>query len=179
MAARRAGSSSSATIAAASASGSRGGTRTPGLAVDDDLERAALARRDHRTARRHRLEEHAAERLAVGGVDDDVHRVHAGGDVAARAGEDDVAGQIGRGDALLQALGVLRAEPVDAADDQTAQLGDAPARARDRLGHQQLALPLLHVADDADAAARPPGCRARAGRPRRRRSRSAPTSMPS
>src|SRR5262249_48620755 len=68
------------------------------------------------------------------------------------------------------ALAVLGTEAMDAADDEAAQLGNAPARPRDRLRDQELPLPLLHVPDDdderrggLDAELSADGCAASAG----------------
>ncbi len=122
----------------------------PGLSVDDDEEGAALARRDHRTPDRHRLDQHAPERLGHDrGVDHDVHRVEAGGDVVAGAGQDHVAGEVRARDPLVDPLRVLGAAPVHAADEEAAELREARARARDRLDHEMLPLPVLDVPDDA------------------------------
>ena len=81
-------------------------------------------------------------------MDRDVHRVEAGGDVVARPGEDHVPGEIRRGDPFSEVGGVLDAAAMHAADDEAAELGEAPARACDRLDHEMLPLPVLDVADD-------------------------------
>src|SRR5205823_8672048 len=52
-------------------------------ATADDLGRATAVRGHDRGAGSHRLEQHSAARLGVGGEDEDVEPTHHGGDVAA------------------------------------------------------------------------------------------------
>ena len=109
IACRRAGSPIRSTMAAASASGSRGGTRRPvspsTTMTSGPPSRGAMSGRRIAMASM----QHPAERLAVRRVQHDVHRVDARGDVAARAGEDDMTGEVRLGDAGAQLIGVRRA----------------------------------------------------------------------
>ncbi len=72
IAAARAGSLASSTIASASASTSPDGDEDPGPTVVDDLRQAADGARDHGAAALHRLERDQPEALAEGRDDDDV-----------------------------------------------------------------------------------------------------------
>jgi hypothetical protein len=77
-------------MAAASAAIVVGRHQQAGFAVGDDLRNAARARRGHRAAARHRLENRRAEPLSDRAHRKHVERLHQPERVAAKAGEQDV-----------------------------------------------------------------------------------------